>query len=219
MNDEYYGEGIFVGYRYFDTFNITPNYCFGYGKGYTDFSVEVCNVQADAKEIRVSVKVTNTGDQYAGREVVQVYYSAPEGALEKPYQELAGFAKTKELAPGESQELTVCFKTASMASYDSQRAAWIMEKGTYYLRVGNSSRNTRIAAALTLDADAVTVQLKNLFGEAEDLTEISRAGTVSYSYPGEEEEKAEAEVLPLKASEIEKEERQKRRRRKIYRRF
>ncbi len=206
VNDEYYGEGIFVGYRYFDTFNITPNYCFGYGKGYTDFSVEVCNVQADAKEIRVSVKVTNTGDQYAGREVVQVYYSAPEGALEKPYQELAGFAKTKELAPGESQELTVCFKTASMASYDSQRAAWIMEKGTYYLRVGNSSRNTRIAAAFMLDADAVTVQLKNLFGEAEDLTEISRAGTASYSYPGEEEEKAEAEVLPLKASEIEKEE-------------
>jgi len=206
VNDEYYEEGIFVGYRYFDTFNITPNYCFGYGKGYTDFSVETLKVQANEQEIRVKVRVTNTGDVYAGREVVQVYYSAPEGALEKPYQELAGFAKTKKLAPKESQELTICYKTASMASYSMEKAAWVLEKGTYYIRVGNSSRNTRVAAALQLDQDAVTVSLKNLFPDTESLNELRKGGALPYGYPGEEEEKASAQVFLLKASEVEKEE-------------
>lgn len=202
VNDEYYEEGIFVGYRYFDTFNITPNYCFGYGKGYTDFSIETIKVQADAQEIRVSVKVTNTGTEYAGREVVQVYYSAPDNALEKPYQELAGFAKTKKLMPGESQELTICYKTASMASYDEKRAAWVLEKGIYYVRVGNSSRNTRIASALQLEEEVLTVRLKNLFADTESLSEIKKAGTVSYSYPGEEEEKAAARIFTINAAEI-----------------
>lgn len=205
VNDEYYEEGIFVGYRYFDTFNITPNYCFGYGKGYTDFAVDVRKVQADAQEIRITVKVTNTGEEYAGREVVQVYYSAPEGVLEKPYQELAGFAKTRKLMPGESQELTICYKTASMASYDMKRAAWVLEKGAYYVRVGNSSRNTKIVAAVLLEEEVLTVRLKNLFTDTESLNELRRAGAVPCSYPGEEEEKAVAKVLTIKASEMEQE--------------
>ena len=102
LDDEYYKEGIYVGYRYFDTFGVSPAYPFGYGKSYTEFASAVEDVKADARSVKVTAKVTNTGTVYSGREVVQVYYSAPAGRLEKPYQELEAFAKTKELAPGET---------------------------------------------------------------------------------------------------------------------
>ena len=87
VDDEYYTEGIYVGYRYFDTFNVAPQYPFGYGKTYTTFEVVPVDACADERKVVVRIKVTNTG-ALPGREVVQVYYSAPEGALEKPYQEL-----------------------------------------------------------------------------------------------------------------------------------
>ena len=90
-----------MGYRYFDTFGVMPLYCFGYGKSYTEFEMKTINVTADEKQVQVEVEVTNIGDKYPGKEVVQVYYSAPDGIMEKPTQELAGFAKTKLLAPGE----------------------------------------------------------------------------------------------------------------------
>ncbi|MGN0323291.1 MAG: glycoside hydrolase family 3 protein [Oliverpabstia sp.] len=205
VNDEYYTDGIYVGYRYFDTFNVTPQYCFGYGKSYTDFSVETLDVDADGQKVSVKVKVTNTGDLYSGKEVVQVYYSASEGCLEKPYQELAGFGKTDLLAPGESQEMTISFKTASMASYSEKKAAWILEPGTYYVRVGNSSRNTKVVAALQLSQEVVTVQLKNLFADSEELQEISRKDAVSYSYAEEEAEKAAAKVIVLDGTDMETE--------------
>lgn len=197
LNDEYYTDGIYVGYRYFDTFGVTPNYCFGYGKSYTDFSIEILNVQADADTVSVKVKVTNTGSSYGGKEVVQVYYSAPEGVLEKPYQELAGFGKTDLLMPGDSQELKISFRTASMASYSQDKAAWMLEKGIYYIRVGNSSRNTKVAAALHLGEDVVTVQLKNLFAGAEGLKELSRVKAIPFGYEGEDKEKAKAETIVL----------------------
>ena len=116
-NDEYYNDGIYVGYRYFDTFNVTPNYCFGYGKGYTDFEMEVKEVEADAENVTVTASVKNIGGKFAGKEVVQVYYSAPEGEVEKPYQELGGFGKSDLLAPGESQILTVSFPTFGASSF------------------------------------------------------------------------------------------------------
>ncbi len=197
VNDEYYTEGIYVGYRYFDTFNVTPSYCFGYGKTYTDFSMAVADVKANEETVDVTVKVTNTGSVYAGKEVIQVYYSAPEGQIEKPYQELAGFGKTKLLNPGESQELTISFKTSSMASYCEKCAAWMLEEGTYYIRVGNSSRNTVVAAALKLTKTVIVSQLENKFADTEELKEITKAGAVPYSYEAEESEKAAAKVMVL----------------------
>ena len=149
-NDEYYSDGIYVGYRYFDTFNVTPHYCFGYGKGYTDFETEVRDVEADDKNVTVTASVKNIGDTFAGKEVVQVYYSAPDGTIEKPYQELGGFGKSDLLSPGESQTITISFPTRSMASYDEKKAAWVLEAGTYYIRVGNSSRTTKVAAKIPL---------------------------------------------------------------------
>lgn len=179
LDDEYYKEGIYVGYRYFDTFNVTPAYPFGYGLSYTDFSIKPESIVADAGEVRLSVKVTNTGAEFSGKEVVQVYYSAPKGCLEKPYQELAAYAKTKELAPGESEVLDISFEITSMASFDASMAAYIMEAGDYILRVGNSSRNTFVAAVLNLDAPVATEILSNRFELDCQMEQLSASGVTS----------------------------------------
>ena len=166
IDDEYYNEGIYVGYRYFDTFNIAPNYCFGYGLSYTNFDIEVCEVTADETHVSVSVKVKNFGETYSGKEVIQIYYSATQGKLDKPYQELAAFGKTNLLAPGEEQNMKISFKTTSMSSYSEEAASWILEKGDYLISVGNSSRNTKVAAVIAVDHGVVTEKLVNLFKDS-----------------------------------------------------
>lgn len=142
-----YTEDIFVGYRYFETIPGKKDcviYPFGYGLSYTKF--EFSNLTADCinDRIFVSVSVKNTGE-YAGKEVVQVYYSAPENKITKPALELATFAKTKLLKPNESQVITVSFDVKDMTSYDDmgviERNAYILEKGDYKIFVGNSVRN------------------------------------------------------------------------------
>ena len=173
IDDEYYTDGIYVGYRYFDIFGIEPQYCFGYGKGYTDFAIEEAKAAIEGSGVKVTAKVTNTGKEYAGKEVVQVYVSAPEDALEKPYQELKAYKKTALLAPGEAETVELTFALKDMASYSEKEAAWILEPGEYIIRVGNSSRTTHIAAVLTVDAEKKTEQLKTLFNGDKELKEIS----------------------------------------------
>lgn len=202
VDDEYYSEGIYVGYRYFDTFNITPNYCFGYGKAYTEFSIQTLDITVNEENISVTVEVKNIGKIHPGREVVQIYTSAPAGSLEKPYQELSAFAKTQLLAPGGDEILTISFPVSSMASYSEKEAAWVMEAGTYYIRVGNASRNTKIEAAIHLSSTVKTVQLKNLFPMDEPMEEISSRNISSYSYASEAFEKENAKILTLDPSEI-----------------
>lgn len=202
VNDEYYKEGIYVGYRYFDSFHVAPAYPFGYGLSYTDFAIETEQVEADASRVRVTVKVANTGSVYAGKAVVQVYYSAPEGKLEKPYQELAAYAKTRELKPGESETLVISYPTASMASYDCARAMYILEPGSYYIRVGSHSRSTRIAAVVCLDAEAVTAVLSNRLALDCEMEELSAKNVKPYTYAKEEQEKANAVQIKLLASDI-----------------
>ena len=156
VTQEDYTDDIYVGYRYFDTFNVTPAYEFGYGLSYTDFNIDVKDVTVDEENVTVDVKVTNVGEKYAGKEVVEVYFSAPDGALEKPYQELATYGKTDTLAPGESQELTLSYATTEMSSYSEDLAAYVMENGDYVVRVGNSSRNTSVEAVIGLDSNVFT---------------------------------------------------------------
>ena len=203
IHDEYYEEGIYVGYRYFDTFDVTPAYPFGYGKSYTTFDVKTEEVTADAKQISVKVRVTNTGATYSGKEVVQVYYSAPAGKLEKPYQELAAYAKTKELAPGESEELIITYPVECMASYDAQRASYVLEAGTYYVRVGVNSRATKVTAAVVLDQAAVTEVLSNRLTLDCEMNELSSADVTPYGYAEEEAEKEQACKLYIASSDIE----------------
>ena len=199
---EDYKEGIYVGYRYFDTFNITPAYEFGYGKSYTSFDVEPLTVAADENNVSVTVNVTNTGDTYSGKEVVEVCFSAPDGSIEKPYQELAGFAKTDNLAPGESQKLTVTYKTTEMSSYDEAKAAYVMEDGDYIVRVGDSSRNTKVAGVLTLDKDVVTEQLSNQLTLDKNWKDLSKTGKTPYSYKDEAAQIKAAARIALPSAKI-----------------
>lgn len=158
--NEDYTEDIFVGYRWFDSFGLDVEYPFGYGLSYTDFAIEPVSVTADWQQTCVNVRVRNTG-KCAGREVVQVYVSAPNGRLPKPRQELRGYAKTGTIAPGAMAEVSITFPTETLASYDEAKAAWVMEPGDYLIRVGNHSRATQVAAVIRLDGEAVTQQLSN----------------------------------------------------------
>lgn len=172
VDDEYYTEGIYVGYRYFDTFGVEPLYPFGYGKSYTDFSIEPGAVCVENGQVKISATVKNIGGVHAGKEVVQVYYSAPCGKFHKPYQELAAFSKTKLLAPGESETVEITFQVKDMASYCEACAAWVLEAGEYVIRVGSSSRSTEIAAVLTLTQTVKTRILKNVFADTDPVQEI-----------------------------------------------
>ncbi len=160
-DDTYYREGIYVGYRYFDSAKKEVLYPFGYGLGYTDFEWELKEVSGNENEVTVTAHVKNSGES-AGKEVLQLYYSAPCGKMDRPYQELAGFAKTKELLPGEACDVTISFRTKDMAAYDESEASYILEKGTYTLRLGNSSRSARVCAVLNISDTAVTRKLRNI---------------------------------------------------------
>ncbi len=203
ITQEDYTDDIYVGYRYFDTFNVTPAYEFGYGLSYTDFNIDVKDVTVDEENVTVDVKVTNVGKQYSGKEVVEVYFSAPDGALEKPYQELAAYGKTDTLAPGESQTLTLSYATTEMSAYSEDLAAYVMEDGDYLVRVGSSSRDTSVEAVINLSEDKVTEQLSNQMTQDEEIETLSNEGVEPYSYEGEAEEIAAAERFTLDAAAIE----------------
>ncbi|WP_455616952.1 glycoside hydrolase family 3 N-terminal domain-containing protein [Eisenbergiella sp.] len=199
MNDTYYREGIYVGYRYFDSANKKPDYPFGFGLSYTNFTIEAKELSADFDKIRVVVEVKNTGT-YIGKEVVQLYFSKPVGKLDQPYQELAAFAKTAELKPGEVQELEMSFDTKNMESYDTETASYIMEKGEYILRIGNSSRNTRICGITVLDQDVVIRRVKNIC----NCNKVAELKPKWHTYFGEseKEEKIQARICTLHTSDI-----------------
>ncbi len=150
-----YFEDIYVGYRYFDSFGVEALYPFGYGLGYSEFSMTLTDFRADWQTIELQIVVQNTG-AHDDREVAQVYVSAPETRLPKPYQELKGFTKTRTLKPGEKQALTVSIPTESLASYDTLSASFGMEAGDYLIRVGHDSRQTNVAAVLRVSGNAVT---------------------------------------------------------------
>ena len=142
-------EDIYVGYRYFDTFQKEVAYPFGYGLSYTTFEMKDEKLKMKGDRIEVSVTVKNTG-KVAGKEVAQLYVTAPKGKLEKPAQELKGFAKTRELQPGESETLTMTLQKRDLASFDEAGSQWITEAGQYLFKVGNSSRDIKLTTSLKL---------------------------------------------------------------------
>ena len=143
-------EDIYVGYRYFDTFQKNVAYPFGFGLSYTTFEFSKPVAKAKGKDaVELSITVKNTGS-VAGKEVAQVYVQAPKGRLEKPAQELKSFAKTRELKPGESQVLTMVIPVRDLASFDEANSQWLTEAGTYTFRIGASSRDIKATASLKL---------------------------------------------------------------------
>ncbi len=148
LKTEEYREGIYVGYRYFDSFGIQPLFPFGFGLSYTTFSMRLKMIQEAEMGIMITVEVENTGTAYPGREVVQVYVTLPQTGMEKEYHRLAGFAKTKVLQPKEVQELTICFEQKQFASYQEEECAWVMESGKYGIWIGKDSASVKLAAVV-----------------------------------------------------------------------
>ena len=159
-----YKEGVFVGYRYFDSVDKKPLFPFGFGLGYTDFEIKAGALRREGEEIRLQARVRNVG-KHPGKETVQLYVSQPGKEIPQPWQVLAAFAKTGELQPGESCEVSLDFHLRDLAYFDEDDNTWTLEKGSYLLRLGDSSRNTRLAGKLLLNKDAVTVQCRACGGK------------------------------------------------------
>lgn len=199
--DEDYREGIYVGYRYFDTFGVSPAYPFGYGLSYTQFRTSYSDLTLDGTIARVRASVANVGSA-PGKEVVQVYVSSPRGGLPKPSQALAGFVKTEALQPGDTQDVSVAIDLRLLASYDELNARFVLDAGEYIVRVGTSGRDNTPSALLVLDKQVIVSTHRNICPlakrldelvpparESEDLTDLprfeidsSRFATVDHTY-------------------------------------
>lgn len=167
-----YNDGIYVGYRYYDAFNVKPAYAFGYGLSYTGFDYGDAVVKAgkNAGEFTVSVTITNSG-KVAGKEAVQLYISAP--GSEKPVKELKGFEKTNELAPGQSQTLEFAVTPKLLASFNEVQRAWVADAGEYNIHVGAASDNIQSGASYSLDSPVVAEKVSVAMNPAPRLRELS----------------------------------------------
>jgi beta-glucosidase len=154
-----YNEGIFVGYRYYDTYNVPVTYPFGYGLSYTAFDYGDASVSGEAFEskddtLAASVKITNAGG-VAGKEIAQFYIGAPGVSMAKPVKELKGYGKTQLLQPGASEELSVEFDAMSLASYDDATGNWVVEPGRYDVYFAASSKDIRAVKSFTVPSEII----------------------------------------------------------------
>ena len=166
-----YNEGIYVGYRYFQTAGAPVSYPFGYGKSYTTFEYSKPVVKATADGFTATITVKNTGS-VAGKEAVQLYVAAPAGGLEKPAFELKGFAKTKTLAPGEAQTLTINVDKYTLASFNEAASAWETAAGTYKVMFGANAMDIRGTGEYKLKK-AESWKVNNVLAPAQPVNEIS----------------------------------------------
>ena len=150
-----YQEGIYVGYRYFDSFGVQPLFPFGYGLSYTNFSLRFAGLRVGSDAIEVDVETENAGICFSGREVVQVYISCPQNGGAKELRRLAGFAKTHLLAPEERQTLTIRIPQKQLATFAPQKQGWVVEQGLYGVWVGNSSASVTLCAQIRVDTETL----------------------------------------------------------------
>ena len=205
LEKEEYREGIYVGYRYFDSFGVKPLFSFGYGLSYTSFGLAFRILQTEKSSVQARVAVTNTGQSYAGREVVQVYVSFPQGRIEKESRRLAGFAKTDRLMPGESREVVVEIRQKQLAVFSEERQAWIVEAGTYGIWVGNSLDSAVLSAYLTVPREVVLERTHRICPRKEPFEELCRDSFGNSESRAEEEKKKTIpvyEFVPCSQPEI-----------------
>ncbi|HEX3022971.1 MAG TPA: glycoside hydrolase family 3 C-terminal domain-containing protein [Lachnospiraceae bacterium] len=155
LEKEEYKEGIYVGYRYFDSFGVEPLFPFGYGLSYTSFEMQYNDLEINSREIKLKVLVKNTGANYAGKAVVQSYMTFPKSGVEKEYHRLVGFAKTSVLAPQTTEIVKITIDQKQLASFVEEMNAWIIEAGTYEVWIGEDSASLEMVALLTVPEQVV----------------------------------------------------------------
>jgi len=168
-----YKEGIYVGYRYYNTFNVKPAYEFGFGLSYSKFEYNnlILSTKQFKDKIQATVKITNVG-KVSGKEIVQLYISAPHELLDKPSEELKAFAKTKLLKPGESQLIIFELSAKDLASYYSKENQWIAEAGKYIVKVGASSSDIRLSKQFEIGRQIVVEKTTNAFVPQKEILEL-----------------------------------------------
>ena len=177
-DDVLYREGLFIGYRWFDSYGIRSNFSFGFGLSYTVFSIREleegipCKVDIRNAKVTVSCTVRNTGGLYAGKEVVQLYAGHPDSCLPAPRKELCAFTKTRVLLPGQEHAVSLTFTLSDLAVYDECRAAWILQKGDYPLYLGTQIDKTICIAVIRVENAILTQQCRNLFVDPDPVEEL-----------------------------------------------
>lgn len=173
--NSFYSEGIYVGYRYYASFNVPVAYEFGYGLSYTTFEYSGLKLGSNSfsGKMMVYLTVKNTG-KVAGKEVVQLYLSAPDAEMEKPTQELREFGKTRLLQPGESQQLSFELDSRALASFRSGISAWVADQGDYQVRIGASSKDIRLKAVFNLPKDIIVEKVHDVMYPNFAMKELSR---------------------------------------------
>ena len=164
---EEYHEGIYVGYRYFDTYDIPVRYGFGFGLSYTTFDLQAAGIGkkdfgTPGAGISVKAVVANQGKIYSGKEVVQVYICPPQDRAAKEYRKLAGFGKTGVLLPGESKTMEIDFPVSSLAYFDENAGAWVIEKGIYGVFAGRSISDSFLAGSIQVEDDIIIAKTEHV---------------------------------------------------------
>ena len=172
LSNENYLEGIYVGYRYFDANKTLPRYAFGYGLSYTTFSHHCEDIRVEGSEVELKVRVKNTGDLYAGKEVIQVYLSKPSVNFETEPRSLVSFAKTNVLDCLEETVLSLSFDLSDHALFDTVGKQWLLEKGDYVIYLGTSSRKLEACAVLNLNATTVVENVRNICKKELNFTDL-----------------------------------------------
>ena len=167
LETEEYAEGIYVGYRYFDSFGIEPLFSFGYGLSYTEFNIRLCGINTDSKGVTVTVEVENTGTTYSGKEVVQIYASLPQDGSRKEFRRLVGYEKTEELKPGEKEMLNIVLPAKAFASFLEEQQEWRIQAGAYGIWIGNSLSEAKLSAGVKVSADVMMEKTKKLEDHSE----------------------------------------------------
>ena len=200
VRKEYYEEGIYVGYRYFDRFGKCPRYAFGYGLSYTEFALDLkkaeIKVSKEDQTIAVSVPVKNIGE-IPGKEVVQVYGSCPQEGIPKEYKRLLGYAKTGLLKSGETEVVSVAFPVKALASFEEGKSAWILEKGMYALRAGTCSDSLSLIGGLEVKEEAVIEKTTPICERKEALQEVEPPKAEAMEYEASWKKELLAKELPV----------------------
>ena len=178
LENENYTDGIYVGYRYFESFGVDVVYPFGFGLGYTTFELSDEKLRVENGRVFVTVNVKNNGSKFSGREVVQVYAACPQDKTKKEFKKLTGYKKTKLLAPGEEETVEISFASKDIAVFDEGKSAWVVEAGEYGIFAGNSSDNVKLCGALEVKSDTVIEKVKHICSFSEDFEEIERPDEV-----------------------------------------